>query len=198
MRMMKRAAATIGLAILLSSGADIPSLAATPEVTQQLVAQRARLEAAMAAQTEAVKASFARGEIPEGLFRKLEAIQRTKGPFLLGMFDRVIRGEITVAQFAEQAATKPLFETKVEGETISTVSEKFLQGKIPPADVLRINTEIEYEFYVKSGRFGAPPPVAPPADDPVAKMKKLKELRDQGIITKEDYDAKKAEVLKSL
>ena len=40
-----------------------------------------------------------------------------------------------------------------------------------------------------------PAPAAPAADDPVAKLKKAKEMLDLGLITQGDYDALKAKVL---
>jgi len=52
-----------------------------------------------------------------------------------------------------------------------------------------------------SGMFGAGSlqqpvaPVAPAADDPVAKLKKAKEMLDLGLITQDDYDALKAKAL---
>jgi membrane protease subunit (stomatin/prohibitin family) len=38
-------------------------------------------------------------------------------------------------------------------------------------------------------------PPAPAADDPVAKLKKAKEMLDLGLITQQDYDALKAKAL---
>ena len=38
-------------------------------------------------------------------------------------------------------------------------------------------------------------PAAPAADDPVAKLKKAKEMLDLGLITQDDYDALKAKAL---
>jgi len=49
-----------------------------------------------------------------------------------------------------------------------------------------------------SGMFGAgslQQPTAPAADDPVAKLKKAKEMLDLGLITQSDYDALKAKAL---
>jgi membrane protease subunit (stomatin/prohibitin family) len=40
-----------------------------------------------------------------------------------------------------------------------------------------------------------PPPPAPPAEDPVAKLAKFKEMLDAGLITQADYDAAKNKVL---
>jgi membrane protease subunit (stomatin/prohibitin family) len=38
-------------------------------------------------------------------------------------------------------------------------------------------------------------PAAPAADDPVAKLKKAKEMLDLGLITQDDYDKLKAKAL---
>ncbi len=42
---------------------------------------------------------------------------------------------------------------------------------------------------------GLQQPVAPPADDPIAKLKKAKEMLDLGLISQADYDAAKAKAL---
>ncbi|MCU0314437.1 MAG: SHOCT domain-containing protein [Solirubrobacteraceae bacterium] len=41
----------------------------------------------------------------------------------------------------------------------------------------------------------APPPAAEPAEDPIAKLKELAELKDQGILTEEEFAAQKAKIL---
>ena len=38
-------------------------------------------------------------------------------------------------------------------------------------------------------------PAAPPSEDPVAKLKKAKDMLDMGLITQADFDAVKAKVL---
>ena len=40
-------------------------------------------------------------------------------------------------------------------------------------------------------------PVPPPADDPLDKLKKLGELRDSGVLTADEFEAQKAEILGS-
>ncbi|MCZ7536279.1 MAG: SHOCT domain-containing protein [Acidimicrobiia bacterium] len=39
------------------------------------------------------------------------------------------------------------------------------------------------------------PTSAPPADDPIARLRELAELRDQGILTEEEFAAQKAKIL---
>ena len=41
----------------------------------------------------------------------------------------------------------------------------------------------------------APAPAAPAADDPMAKLQKLKQFYDMGLITEQEYNAKKMEIL---
>jgi hypothetical protein len=41
----------------------------------------------------------------------------------------------------------------------------------------------------------APAPVAPPAEDPIEKLKEFAQLRDQGILTEEEFAAQKAKLL---
>ncbi len=43
-----------------------------------------------------------------------------------------------------------------------------------------------------------PAPPAPPADDPIEQLRKLAELKDAGILTEEEFAAKKAEILSRL
>jgi Short C-terminal domain len=40
-----------------------------------------------------------------------------------------------------------------------------------------------------------PPPPAAPAEDPIAKLKELAELRDQGILTDQEFADQKAKLL---
>lgn len=40
-----------------------------------------------------------------------------------------------------------------------------------------------------------PPPAAAPAPDPVARLKELAELKDQGILTEEEFAQQKAKIL---
>ena len=41
----------------------------------------------------------------------------------------------------------------------------------------------------------APAPAAAPAEDPIARLKELAALRDQGILTEEEFAAQKARIL---
>jgi hypothetical protein len=43
--------------------------------------------------------------------------------------------------------------------------------------------------------YAPPPQAAPPAEDPIAQLKKFAELRDAGILTEEEFAAEKAKIL---
>jgi hypothetical protein len=45
---------------------------------------------------------------------------------------------------------------------------------------------------------GATPPATVPATDPIEQLRKLGELRDAGVVTPEEFEAKKAELLNRL
>lgn len=44
-------------------------------------------------------------------------------------------------------------------------------------------------------QYAAPPPPAEPEADPIAQLKQLAELKDQGILTEEEFAAQKAKIL---
>jgi hypothetical protein len=47
-------------------------------------------------------------------------------------------------------------------------------------------------------QYAAPPPAAAaPEPDPIAQLKQLAELKDQGILTEEEFAAQKAKILNS-
>jgi hypothetical protein len=43
-----------------------------------------------------------------------------------------------------------------------------------------------------------PQPTAPTADDPMAKLQKLKQMLDMGLISQQDFDAKKQDIINSI
>jgi membrane protease subunit (stomatin/prohibitin family) len=54
----------------------------------------------------------------------------------------------------------------------------------------------EQEQYAQQPQYAEPAPPAPAAEpDYAAELEKLAQLRDQGVITAEDYEAKKKQVL---
>ena len=51
------------------------------------------------------------------------------------------------------------------------------------------------QYYEQAPPPPPPPPPAAAAPDPIAQLKQLAELRDQGILTDAEFDAQKAKVL---
>ena len=52
-----------------------------------------------------------------------------------------------------------------------------------------------YMAPVEPQQYAAPPPAAPAQPDPIAQLKELAELKDQGILTQAEFDAQKAKIL---
>jgi hypothetical protein len=46
-------------------------------------------------------------------------------------------------------------------------------------------------------QYAAPPPAPAPAPDPIAQLKDLAELKNQGVLTQAEFDAQKAKILAS-
>ena len=56
----------------------------------------------------------------------------------------------------------------------------------------------EEEQYAQQQQYAAPAPApAAAGEDPIEKLKQLAELKDQGILTQEEFDAQKAKILNS-
>ena len=49
--------------------------------------------------------------------------------------------------------------------------------------------------YEQQPTYAAPPPPPPPPEDPIAKLKELAGLRDQGILTDQEFADQKAKLL---
>jgi hypothetical protein len=56
----------------------------------------------------------------------------------------------------------------------------------------------EEQQYAQQQQYAAPAPApAAAGEDPIEKLKQLAELKDQGILTQEEFDAQKAKILNS-
>ena len=53
----------------------------------------------------------------------------------------------------------------------------------------------EYEQQPAEPQYAPTPPAAAPAPDPIEQLKQLGELRQQGILTEEEFAAQKAKIL---
>ncbi|HEY1332956.1 MAG TPA: SHOCT domain-containing protein [Myxococcaceae bacterium] len=52
-----------------------------------------------------------------------------------------------------------------------------------------------YMAPVEPQQYAAPPPAAPAEPDKFAQLKQLADLKDQGVLTQEEFDAEKAKIL---
>jgi len=56
----------------------------------------------------------------------------------------------------------------------------------------------EQQYAQQQQQYAAPPPApAPAAPDPIAQLKELAELKNQGILTEAEFEAQKAKILAS-
>ena len=79
--------------------------------------------------------------------------------------------------------------TAVVAGTATAVSGKVARGQ---------QAKYEAQQQQQQQAAAAPPPAAPaaePAEDPILVIQKLAALRDQGILTEEEFTAKKAQLL---
>jgi Short C-terminal domain len=52
-----------------------------------------------------------------------------------------------------------------------------------------------YGGYAEEPQYEPPPPPAAPAPDPIAQLRELATLRDQGVLTEDEFAAQKAKIL---
>ena len=55
--------------------------------------------------------------------------------------------------------------------------------------------EYDQQQQYQEPAYQEPPPPPPPAEDPIAKLKELGELHEQGVLTDEEFAAQKAKIL---
>ena len=55
--------------------------------------------------------------------------------------------------------------------------------------------EQQQQQYAQQPVYEEPPPAAAPEPDPIAQLKQLAALKDQGILTEEEFSAQKAKIL---
>ena len=113
----------------------------------------------------------------------------------MGIAEGMILGKMMGGLASPLAGAVPV-ATTVQGSNTSAFARTDVQGTSAQQPVVQPSPAIAP---VPQSQPAAEVPVAQsPAPDPVAVLTKMKALLDAGLITQEDYDAKKKEVLASL
>jgi Short C-terminal domain len=97
---------------------------------------------------------------------------------------------------------RPLMRAAVVGGTAYYAGKKVSEGRQAEADQNAQIAELQAQQYQQQQQqaYQAPPPAAaPPAgglsDDAMAQLKQLAQLKDQGILTQEEFDQQKQKIL---
>ena len=90
---------------------------------------------------------------------------------------------------------RPLARAAIVGGTAYYAGKKVQEGREQDADTQARLDDLEYQ---QSMQQQAPPPAAPPGgmtDESIEQLKQLSELKDQGVLTEEEFAAQKAKIL---
>jgi Bacterial PH domain/Short C-terminal domain len=113
----------------------------------------------------------------------------------LFFFEKSLGGQESVEEFSLKSISSIKTEKKMTGERLvihASGNDAEIKGMTHgQADEIarqfrRLRAEHESP---------APPAPAPPGDDPIAQLEKLASLRDQGIISSDEFEQKKAELM---
>jgi len=116
----------------------------------------------------------------------------------LFFFEKSMLGQETIEEFSLKAITSLETGKKMGGERLvihASGNSNEIKGMFHgQAD------EIARQFRRLKSEQEAPLPAAPaqPVDDPLAQLERLAKLRDQGIISAEEFDQKKAELMERI
>jgi membrane protease subunit (stomatin/prohibitin family) len=90
---------------------------------------------------------------------------------------------------------RPLMRAAVVGGTAYYAGKKVSQGRQAEADQ---NAQIEDLQQQQQYQQQAPAPAAPTQEDSVEKLKQLKGLLDQGVLTQAEFDLEKQKILQNM
>lgn len=112
----------------------------------------------------------------------------------LFFFDKSLGGSETVEEFPIAAISSISMHKKMTGETL-LVQAAGAKAEIKSMPHGQGDALIRAFWRVKQGADGSDvvPPVA--SDDAIAQLERLARLRDQGVLSSEEFDAKKSELL---
>ena len=91
---------------------------------------------------------------------------------------------------------RPLMRAAVVGGTAYYAGKKVSQGRQAEADQ---NAQIaDLQAQQQQQEYAAPAPAAPTQEDSIEKLKQLKDLLDQGVLTQAEFDLEKQKILQNM
>ena len=91
---------------------------------------------------------------------------------------------------------RPLMRAAVVGGTAYYAGKKVSQGRQAEADQ---NAQIaDLQAQQAQPEYAAPAPAAPTQEDSIEKLKQLKDLLDQGVLTQAEFDLEKQKILQNM
>ena len=91
---------------------------------------------------------------------------------------------------------RPLMRAAVVGGTAYYAGKKVSQGRQAEADQ---NAQIaDLQAQQAQPEYAAPAPAAPTQEDSIEKLKQLKDLLDQGVLTQAVFDLEKQKILQNM
>ena len=94
---------------------------------------------------------------------------------------------------------RPLMRAAVVGGTAYYAGKKVSQGRQAEADQNAQIADLQaQQQYQAQPQYAAPAPAAATQEDPVEKLKQLKGLLDQGVLTQAEFDLEKQKILQNM
>lgn len=166
------------------------------------------LESAAQQEIERLKGELSRGSIDEYTYKGMVLRQKTNAYYQSNMLKKIAAGEITPDQFNKKMGDFRVAE-KINTEKTIKLVERLLRENAADDEISRKAYENDLEFYSQylpveqmTALGIANAPVSAPknasSSEPSERLKKLKSLLDQGLITQKDYDTQREAIIKSL
>ena len=94
---------------------------------------------------------------------------------------------------------RPLMRAAVVGGTAYYAGKKVSEGRQAEADQNAQIADLQaQQQYQAQPQYAEPAPAAPAQEDPVEKLKQLKDLLDQGVLTQAEFDLEKQKILQNM
>ncbi|MEZ4318804.1 MAG: hypothetical protein R3F61_14920 [Myxococcota bacterium] len=102
-------------------------------------------------------------------------------------------GSVASAWFANEGSLSADEMRDLYNQTLKRAKDDFRPEKMKDADAMA-----QAEAAVNKGESGGAPPAEPEEEDPIARLKRAKELLEAGLIEQDEFDALKKRILDSL